>query len=217
MAQGQDITERINAEQEILESEARLREIIDSAPFGAYTYELRPDGSLVMISANLSADRIMGYPNQSLIGKTIQEAFPPLANTEIPELYYRVASQGVNLHLEKFTYHNQENSFEYEVHAIQTGKNRVTAFFMDITERLKAEEAIKQLNEELEYRVAERTIQLELAIGNWKPFPIRFHTTYARLSEESTVGAKPWLKIMRKTLMSRPEDISIESEVKPTV
>ncbi len=163
MAQGQDITERINAEQEILESEARLREIIDSAPFGAYTYELRPDGSLVMISANLSADRIMGYPNQSLIGKTIQEAFPPLANTEIPELYYKVASQGVNLHLEKFTYHNQENSFEYEVHAIQTGKNRVTAFFMDITERLKAEEAIKQLNEELEYRVAERTIQLELA------------------------------------------------------
>lgn len=163
MAQGQDITERINAEQEILASEARLRGIIDNAPFGAHTYEIQPDGSLVMISANLSADRIMGFPNQPLIGKPIQEAFPPLVETEIPELYYKVASQGANVHLEKFAYKSQEPYTEYEVHAMQTGKNRVTAFFMDITQRRRAEEAIRQLNEELEYRVAERTIQLELA------------------------------------------------------
>jgi PAS domain S-box-containing protein len=163
MAQGQDITERIASQQKIRESEARLRIIIDSAPFGAHTYDLLDDGSLVLIGANLSANRILGIDHQTLLGKKILEAFPALEGTDIPENYSKTAREGKTYHNDQLLYESGDILGGFEVHAMQTGINRVTAFFMDVTERRKAEEAIRQLNEELEYRVAERTIQLEIA------------------------------------------------------
>lgn len=163
MAQGQDITERIATQQKIQESEARLRVIIDSAPFGAHTYDLQEDGNLVLIAANLSADRILGIDHRNLLGKKIMDAFPALEGTGIPQSYMEAAKDGITYHNDQLIYEDGVVMGEFEVQAIQTGKNRVTAFFMDVTERRKAEEAIRQLNEELEYRVAERTIQLEIA------------------------------------------------------
>ncbi|MDD2331202.1 MAG: PAS domain S-box protein, partial [Candidatus Cloacimonetes bacterium] len=76
IAQGQDITERIQAEQEIKDREARLQVIIDAAPFGAHTFELTEDDRLVLISSNESSDLILGIDTQALIGKELLEAFP---------------------------------------------------------------------------------------------------------------------------------------------
>lgn len=43
------------------------------------------------------------------------------------------------------------------------GMPAIQAVARDVTERRKAEEKIKQLNEELEQRVKDRTVQLEVA------------------------------------------------------
>jgi light-regulated signal transduction histidine kinase (bacteriophytochrome) len=51
----------------------------------------------------------------------------------------------------------------FETFAWRTGPDQFGAVFSDVTERLRAEEEVRRLNEELEQRVRERTAELEAA------------------------------------------------------
>lgn len=89
-----DITERKKSEELLLSSEKTFRSIVESLPLGMFLYQLHDDGRLIFMNANPAADKILGVDCSQFIGKTIEEAFPPLAKTEIPEMYRRVASTG---------------------------------------------------------------------------------------------------------------------------
>jgi PAS domain S-box-containing protein len=139
-----NITERKKAENERAAAERMLRELIDAAPFGAHMYELREDNALVFIGANRAADRILGIPNAQFAGKTIEEAFPPLKNTGVPDAYRAVAAGGEMFEQEQLAYQDQHISGVFEVIATPLGKNRMATFFRDITERKKAEDALRR-------------------------------------------------------------------------
>ncbi len=134
--------ELIRSQETLLESERRLQAIIDNAPFGALIYELFPENRLVFSGANPATDRILKMDHRSLIGKTIEEAFPPLAQTEIPDAYRRAAAIGERYSSEQVEYDDGGISGAYEVHAFQTERNRMAVFFRDITERKRAEEQL---------------------------------------------------------------------------
>jgi hypothetical protein len=59
---------------------------------------------LVFSGANPAADRILGVNCQRYLGKTIEEAFPPLAATEVPERYRAAAADGIPWHTEQIVY-----------------------------------------------------------------------------------------------------------------
>jgi PAS domain S-box-containing protein len=144
---GRDISERNKVEAKFTESESRLKSIIDSAPFGAHFYEMTDDGQLVFSGANPSANKIIGLDHSIFIGKTIEEAFPGLKETEVPDIYKRIALEDIVYDKDQINYDSEGITGAYEVHAFQTGYKRMAVFFHDITERKKYEEALKRSEE----------------------------------------------------------------------
>ena len=137
-----DISARVLAQMALQESEARLRSVVDAAPYGAHLYTLELDGRLVFSGANQSANRILGMDQQQFIGKTIEEAFPPLVQTAIPDAYRNVALHGESFEMDQVDYDDAEIRGAFEIHAFQTGVRQMAVFFRDITERKRAEDAL---------------------------------------------------------------------------
>jgi len=143
----ENITDRIRAEEALRLSEARYRSIVDASPLGMHMYELMPDDRLVFIGANPAADRVLGVDNNQFIGKTIEEAFPALADSEIPGAYRRVARTGEPWQIDQVIYEENQIAGAYDVHAFQTAQNRMVAAFVDVTDRRRMEEALRESEE----------------------------------------------------------------------
>jgi len=138
-----DITERKRAEEVLRASEIRTRSIVESIPIGMHMYCLETDDRLVFTGANPAADRILGVDNSTFIGKTIEEAFPALKATEVPQRYREAAATGKNWRTEQINYNEGAIQGAFEVHAFQAGPNAMVAAFEDITERKRTEAALK--------------------------------------------------------------------------
>jgi PAS domain S-box-containing protein len=140
-------TELREAESLLRESEVTARLIFESLPLGMHMYRLEPDGRLVFTGANPAADLILGVDNSIFIGKTIEEAFPPLKATEVPQRYREAAAAGKVWHTEQIEYHEGTIQGAFEVYAFQTAPNTMVAAFEDITTRKQSEAALKQSEE----------------------------------------------------------------------
>jgi PAS domain S-box-containing protein/putative nucleotidyltransferase with HDIG domain len=142
-----DITLQNAAELAIQESEEKFRNIIEALPLGIHMYTYQTDGPLVFSGYNRAADTILAFDHSLVVGKSIEEAFPSLAETEIPHHYRQVASEGGVWNNEQVDYEDQTVRGAFEVHAFQTAPGHVVAIFADITERLRAAEELR-LSEE---------------------------------------------------------------------
>ncbi|MGE5295608.1 MAG: PAS domain S-box protein, partial [Solirubrobacterales bacterium] len=158
----QDVTERKRAEETLKASEARFKSIVTSSPSGIHLYELRKDGRLVFAGANPAAEEILGVSHAQLTGKTIEEAFPGLAQTEVPARYREVARCGTTWRTEQIAHEEDRVRGAFEVVAFQTDPGKMVALFNDITERKQAEVALRELGrkDEEALRVAE--------MGHWE-------------------------------------------------
>ncbi len=145
-----DITERRRAEAMLWESQQRYRRIVESSPMGMHIYELKDDGRLVFAGANPAANRILGVDHSPLVGKTIEDAFPPLADTEVPARYRDVAARGTSWQTEQIEYAHKQIAGAFEVSATQIERGRMVATFQDITDRKRTESALRSTQYYLE-------------------------------------------------------------------
>jgi len=127
-------------------TEEAYRNIVESSPMGMHFYELQND-RLVFIGANPAADRLLGVDNQAYIGKTIEEAFPPLSQTKVPKMYRQAARQGIPWETEQVDYEDHQIIGAFEVRAFQISPNKMAAMFTDITNRKKIVKALKDSEE----------------------------------------------------------------------
>jgi PAS domain S-box-containing protein len=122
----------------------------------------------VVIAWNEGAQRIFGYAAEEMIGQSITRLIPADHWPEEVAILARIRS-GENVgHFETVRLHKDGRplAVSLTVSAIKDSAGRVVGaskVVRDITERKRAEAAIRQLNDELERRVAERTAQLEAA------------------------------------------------------
>ncbi len=157
LSSGEDITEFKETEEKLKESQENLLNLFNSIPIGIHMYHLYEDGRLVFIGANPAADKILNVDNMQYVGKTIEEAFPPLVMSEIPEKYREAAAEGKDWKIDRFDYDHEEIKGAFEVHAFQISPMYMVATFTDILERIKTEEQLKKRIIALEKKLEEIT------------------------------------------------------------
>ncbi len=144
ISSARDITDTKAFNRELELSEQKYRSIIESSPMGIHMYRLEEDGRLIFSGANSAANRILGVDHAAFIGKTIEEAFPPLAQTEVPGRYREIARDGGHWVNSQINYKDERIHGAYEVYAFQASPGRVTITFLDVTERLRGQEKLRE-------------------------------------------------------------------------
>jgi PAS domain S-box-containing protein len=152
-----DITDRKRAE----EAHSRLAAIVESSDDAILSKTL--EGTIT--SWNRGAERIYGYPAEEVVGKPITVLVPPDRPDEIPTILEKVGRGERIEHYETERVKKDGGRLHVSltVSPIRDSAGNIagaSAVARDITDRKRAEEKIRWLNEQLEERVAERTARL---------------------------------------------------------
>ena len=160
---GIDITDRRQATRALAQVEEKFQNIIDSSPLGVHLYRLDFDDRLILIHANQTADHMLNISHRNLIDLTMEEAFPALAGTSVPDMYRCIAKGELSTQTFEIPYADERVTGTYFVTVFGIGHNEVVALFMDISERKKLEDEIRLHRDRLEALVEERTADLVAA------------------------------------------------------
>jgi PAS domain S-box-containing protein len=156
-----DITERLGAEEALRDSEERFRAILRQATAGIVRKDV--DGRFIFV--NQAFCNMLGYTEAELLGKTVWDFMHEEDVAESKWLYHRLMREGVPFNLERRLLREDGSVIwvDASVSPIMdaTGKPQsVVTVEVDITRRKKAEEALQQMNIQLEERVQSRTAKL---------------------------------------------------------
>ncbi len=135
------------------------------------------DKELKIIYASPSVNQLLGYAPHHLLGRYSYElTHVDDAHTNVLLVKYLLSNRGANITLTQRFLH-QKGYYVWTEASLtnfleEEGINAVVSHFRDITERIVAENKLKNLNENLENKVAERTQALEKEIEQRKQLAI---------------------------------------------
>jgi PAS domain S-box-containing protein len=158
----EDITERKRAEEALQASEAKYRFLVENSKDITWMIDLQ--GRWTFISSNV--EKVAGYRPDDVVGKTIWDFLAPECHAPVRERLdrrrhgedvppYEVLVVGKD---------GRHTPFELHTAPILDGSGRIVGVqgvSRDITERKRAQEALREWNATLESRVARRTKELE--------------------------------------------------------
>lgn len=168
-----DVSARKKAEQAFRDSSERLRAILQTAAEGIITIDER--GVIEMM--NPAAERIFGYPLAEAVGQDVSILMPASdreRNDIHLEHYIRTGDAGIVASGQEIMGRRKDGTIfplHLSISEVRLADKRLFAGFVhDITERRKTEEAVNNLNRDLETRVRERTAALRESYEQMETF-----------------------------------------------
>jgi PAS domain S-box-containing protein len=161
-----DVTEREEVRKVLRESEERYRSLVQIT--SDIITILDADGTVIYISP--AVERVTGYKPEERVGTNAFDSVHPDDRERAAGIFAEILkTPGLHPPLE-FRVPHKDGSWRYLEHVVTNllddpAVGAVVINSRDITERKRAEAEIRRLNEDLEARVAERTIQLESALA----------------------------------------------------
>ena len=156
-----DITERKQTEQELKDSETRLKTIFDDARDGILLADIETRKFQMY---NKMICKMLGYTEEEITRLGVNDIHPEKDLPQVIEVFESQARGEIKL-AESLPVKRKDGSVFYaDVNtSIITlgGKKYLMGSFRDITERKQAEEELKKAHLELEQRVVQRTAQLQ--------------------------------------------------------
>ena len=161
-----DVTEREEVKKVLRESEERYRSLVQHTSDTITV--LDASGTIIYVSP--AVERMTGYKPEERVGTNAFDSVHPDDRERASGIFAEILkTPGIHLPLE-FRVQHRDGSWRYLEHTVNNllddpAMGAVVINSRDITERKRAEAEIRRLNEDLEARVAERTIQLESALA----------------------------------------------------
>ncbi len=163
-----DITERRQAEQIVLDERDFSNAVISSLPGTFYLVDQR--GRLLGWNKNL--EEVTGYTADELRGIAMEQLVAPEYLSAATEQLRRTLSEGSGeIELDLLTKKQTKYPCFCTARMVQReGEPCIVGIAMDISERKRIEKEIKDLNQDLEKRVHERTMQLHASNKDLQSF-----------------------------------------------
>jgi PAS domain S-box-containing protein len=140
----EDITTRRQAEQALRESEHRYQELVNRMSSGVAVYRAVNDGEdFVFVQFNRSGERIDQVHWEDLIGQRVTEVFPGIKDFGLLDVFRRVWRTGQPERHPVSVYEDKRIKGWRENFVYRLPSGEVVAVYDDVTERRRAEEALR--------------------------------------------------------------------------
>jgi PAS domain S-box-containing protein len=161
LSTGQDITERLKAEQELKDSEIRLKTIFDDARDGILLADIETRKFQMY---NKMICKMLGYTEEEITRLSVNDIHPEKDLPRVIETFERQVQGEIKLADSSPVKRKDGSVFYADITASPItlgGRKYLMGSFRDITERKQAEEDLKKAHSELEQRVIQRTAALQ--------------------------------------------------------
>ncbi|HET6350607.1 MAG TPA: PAS domain S-box protein [Coriobacteriia bacterium] len=153
----QDVSDKHAAEEALRRSEERYRTLVEQMPEGMFVL----DASGRITDANPAASEMTGFTSDELRKLSAAELVRPQDMETLVTRFTTIGGPPVASHW--ILVRKDGSEFHAEVVGRRLPDNGVQAVVRDITERRRVEQLIRDLNSELERKVAIRTAEVEAA------------------------------------------------------
>ncbi|MCH8290451.1 PAS domain S-box protein [Candidatus Poribacteria bacterium] len=204
----QDITERVRANEELRESEALKGAILESALDCIITM----DSGGKIIEFNSAAEKTFGYIRAEVLGKDLAEKIIPLswrkAHNRGLQRYLKVREGRIHgrvVEIDAMRADGSQFPAELGITSIQLGDELIfTAHLRDITERIRAEEALRE-SEEMYRTIFDTTRTAAIMVEEDTIISLE-NTEFERMTgytKEEIEGKKSWTEFIPQDKLNR--------------